>query len=188
VPEAEATLCLHGLSDAQAVAALSLALGSPYEVTGAAHWPGQGSFLRIEGFETSVRYRLGRLQALLAPFGAAEEVASPSVSPWGAIRDVAPLALVPGDLWRLHLVPSEAAALVARIGAEAVLYDWGGGLVWVRMAPGADLRARAGAFRGHATCLTRPDPAPEAPGIAALTEGLRRQFDPRGLFSAQTGA
>ena len=184
VPEAEATLCLQGLSDAQAVAALSAALGSPYEVTGAAHLPGQGSYLRIEGFEGSVRYRLGQLQALLAPCGGAEEVASP----WGAIRDLTALAAVPGDLWRLHLVPSEAAAVVARLGAEAVVYDWGGGLVWARMAPGADLRARAGAFRGHATCLTRPDPAPEAPGIAALTQGLRRQFDPRGLFSALTGA
>ena len=188
VPEAEATLCLRGLEDSRAVEAMSAALGSPYEVTGAAHWPGQGTYLRIEGFEPSVRYRLGRLQALLAPFGGAEEVASPHDAPWRTIRDVAPLAAVPGDLWRLHLVPSEAAALVARIGAEAVLYDWGGGLVWARMAPGADLRARAGAFRGHATCLTRPDPAPEAPGIAALTQGLRRQFDPRGLFSALTGA
>ena len=183
-PEAEATLCLPGLPDAQAVAALSAALGSPFEVTGAAHLPGQGTYLRIEGFAGSVQYRLGRLQALLAPFGGAEPVASP----WAAIRDVTPLVAVPGDLWRLHLVPSEAAAVVARIGAEAVVYDWGGGLVWARMAPGADLRARAGAFRGHATCLSRPDTAPEAAPIAALTAGLRRQFDPRGLFSSPTGA
>ena len=118
VPEAEATLCLRGLEDSRAVEAMSAALGSPYEVTGAAHWPGQGSFLRIEGFEPSVRYRLGRLQALLAPFGGAEEVASSHDAPWGTIRDVTPLAAVPGDLWRLHLVPSEAAAVVARIGAE----------------------------------------------------------------------
>ena len=183
-PEAEATLCLPGLSDPDAVAAMSAALGSPYEVTGAAHLPGQGTWLRIEGFAGSVRYRLGRLQALLAPFGAAEEVASP----WPAIRDVVPLQGVPGDLWRMHLVPSEAAGVVARIGAEAVLYDWGGGLVWARMAPGAGLRARAGAFRGHATCLIGAgaggagDKAGAA-AVAALAAGVRRQFDPRGVFA-----
>ena len=179
-PETEATLCLHGLPDAQAIAALSAALGSPYEVTGAAHLPGQGSYLRLEGFAASVRYRLARLQALLAPFGVAEEVASP----WAAIRDVRPLAGHPGDLWRLHLVPSEAAGIVARIGAEAVLYDWGGGLVWARMAPGTDLLARIGPFRGHARCVIGAATATaEAPAIAALTAGLRRQFDPRGIFA-----
>ncbi|WP_149140461.1 FAD-binding protein [Gemmobacter caeruleus] len=183
-PEAEATLCLPGLDDARAVAAMSAALGSPWEVTGAAHLLGRGTYLRVEGFEGSVRYRAGRLRDLLAGFGSAAEVASP----WSAIRDVTPLAEVPGDLWRLHLVPSEAAAVVARLGAEAAVYDWGGGLVWLRMAPGVDLRARAGAFRGHATCLSRPDAVPESPEIARLTAGLRAQFDPRGLFSDPAGA
>ncbi|WP_151718257.1 FAD-binding protein [Gemmobacter serpentinus] len=179
-PEGEATLCLPGLSDTQAIAALSAALGSPYEVTGAAHLPGQGSYLRIEGFADSVRYRLRRLQDLLAPFGVVEEVPSP----WAAIRDVMALADLPGDLWRLHLVPSEAAEVVARIGARAVVYDWGGALAWLRVAPGTDVRSLAGAYRGHARCLIGDAPeAPEAPALAALTAGLRHQFDPKGIFA-----
>lgn len=179
VPEVAATLCLPGLDAARAVAAMAAALGSPYEVTGAAHWPGRGTFLRIEGFEASVRYRLGRLRQVLAPFGAAEEAADP----WAAIRDAAPLA-GPGDLWRLGLRPSEAAEVVARLEAEAVLLDWGGGLVWARVAAGADLRARLGRFSGWARCLRGPEAeAPEPAAIAALSAGLRRQFDPRGIFS-----
>jgi len=180
-PETEATLVLRGLGDAQAVAAMSAALGSPYEVTGAAHLPGEGTFLRIEGFEGSVRYRAGQLAGVLAGFGVVEQ----GVGPWQAVRDVAMLAGRAGDLWRLSLRPSQAADVVARIGAEAVVYDWGGGLVWALMAPGVDLRARAGAFAGHATCLRGAfaGAAPEPAEVAALAQGLQQQFDPRGVFA-----
>lgn len=186
-PEVSVTLALHGLADARAVAAMAAALGSPFEVTGAAHWPGQGTYLRLEGFEPSVRYRTGRLAAHLRAFGAAEEVPDP----WRAIRDVAPFAGRAGDVWRLTLRPSTAADVVARAGAEAALYDWGGGLVWVLMAPGTDLRARLGSVQGHATLVragaetfARLGAAPpEAAGVAALQAGLAARFDPRGLFA-----
>lgn len=182
-PETEQTLVLRGLPDGQAVAAMSAALGSPYEVTGAAHLPGAETLLRLEGFEGSVRYRAGQLAALLRPFGAVEMA---ETSPWAAIRDVLPLAGRAGDLWRISTRPSEAPALVARLGAEAVVYDWGGALVWALMPPGADLRARAGAFCGHARCLrgdASAGPVPLDPALAALTAGLRQKFDPRGLFA-----
>ena len=187
-PEAQATLALAGLDDRAAVSALSAALGSPYEVTGAAHWPGQGTFLRIEGFAASVAYRAERLAALLARFGAVDRVAG--AGPWAAIRDVAPFAGAAGDVWRLSVKPSEAPGIIARTGAEAHLLDWGGGLIWLLLAPGTDLRARLGGFAGHATRLRATDPAdgiaplhPEAAPVAALSRALRAQFDPRGLFN-----
>ena len=179
-PAAQATLVLDGLSDTEAVTAMARALGSPYDVTGAAHWPGRGTFLRIEGLAAQVAYRSGRLRALLG--GRIEDQ-----GPWGQIRDVAPFHGEPGDVWRLSVKPSDAPGLVASAGAEGVLYDWGGGLVWLRVAPGTDLRARLGAFQGHATLIRgtgqpvfQPEPAP----VAALTAGLRAQFDPRGIFNA----
>lgn len=184
-PEAQATLALRGLSDARAVAAMSAALGSPFEVSGAAHWPGQGTYLRIEGFAPSVTYRRDRLVRHLAEFGAVEE-GDPAI--WTALRDVAPFHGAAGDVWRLSLRPSTAADVVARAGAEAAFYDWGGGLVWLRMAAGTDLRARLGATQGHAT-LVRSDGAlparfaPEPDGIAALTAGLRARFDPKGILN-----
>jgi glycolate oxidase FAD binding subunit len=189
VPAASATLVLRGLDDLSAVQAMAAAVGSPFEVTGAAHWPGEGTFLRIEGFAGTVVYRSGRLARLLARFGSADMLdGEDSARQWQAIRDVAPFHGQPGDVWKLSVKPSDAPGLVARIGAEAVLYDWGGGLVWVRTAPGTDLRARLGAFDGHATLIRadrpvapvfQPQPAP----LAALATALRRKFDPRGILN-----
>lgn len=183
-PEAGATLCVGGLNDGQAVAAMAAALGSPFDVTGAAHWPGRGTFLRVEGFETSVRYRAGELRRVLGRFGPVEEVAG---EVWQAVRDVAPFHGRTGDVWRLSVKPSEAPALVARAGTEAVLYDWGGGLVWLLVGAGVDLRARLGAFDGHATRMRGlgPVPAfqPEPAAVAAISAGLRAKFDPKGVFN-----
>ena len=181
VPESSATLVLPGLDDAAAVAAMARALGSPYEVSGAAHWPGVATFLRVEGFAASVAYRTGKLREMLG--GEVE----PGADRWIEIRDVTPFHGVAGDVWRLSVKPSDAPGIVARAGAEAVLYDWGGGLVWLRMAPAVDLRARIAPFAGHATLMRggpgitvfQPEPAP----VAALTAGLRAKFDPRGILN-----
>ena len=190
LPEVTATLVLPGLDDAAAVNAMSKALGSPYEVTGAAHWPGRGTFLRIEGFAGSVAYRAGKLREMLG--GDIEE----SAQRWTEIRDVSPFQGVDGDIWRVSVKPGDAPGIAASAGAEAVLYDWGGGLIWLRMAPGTDLRARIAPFQGHAT-LVRADAEtlirlpleqPEPPAIAALSAGLRAKFDPRGIFAAETDA
>lgn len=179
-PAAAATLVLEGLDDAAAVAAMARALGSPYEVSGAAHWPGRGTYLRLEGLAAQVDHRARALQAMLGGRVEAE-------GPWADIRDVAPFAGVQGDVWRLSLRATDAPGLVARAGALGCLYDWGGGLVWLLVAPGTDLRARLGDFAGHATLVRgtgapvfQPEPAP----VAALAAGLRARFDPRGLFNA----
>ncbi|MFN7223343.1 MAG: FAD-binding protein [Paracoccaceae bacterium] len=184
VPEAGATLILRGLSDRQAVGAMAAALGSPFEVSGAAHWPGEGTFLRIEGFSTSVGYRAERLQRHLAAFGAVE--VEPETARWTAIRDVAPFHARSGDVWRISVKPSDAPEVVARMGAEAVLYDWGGGLVWALVPEGTDVRARLGSYQGHATRVRGEGSGafqPQAPAVAALTRGLRAKFDPRGILN-----
>jgi len=188
VPETAATLGLSGLSDAEAVAAMSAALGSPFEVTGAAHWPGQGTYLRIEGFAASVAYRAARLAGLLTEFG--EMTVEEGAARWSGIRDVVPFHGRAGDVWRLSVKPSDAAGIAARCGGE-VLYDWGGGLIWVLVAEGTDLRAVAAPFAGHATLVrgsaaTRARVAsfhPEPPAVATLTAGLRAKFDPRGILN-----
>lgn len=195
--EAQACVMIHGLSDAAAVAAMSKAFGSPFEVSGAAHSPaGEAGHsvtkLRLEGFADSVAYRAGKLRELLAGIGeiTIEDDPDRVKAMWRDLRDVAPFHRREGDVWRISVKPSDGPAIAARAGGEA-LYDWGGGLVWVLVPAGTDLRARLGAFAGHATLIraseeTRgrmsvfhPEPAP----VAALSEGLRRQFDPKGILN-----
>ncbi|MCC5971713.1 MAG: FAD-binding protein [Pararhodobacter sp.] len=190
-PETEATLVLDGLDDARAVAAMSAALGSPFEVTGAAHLPDGRTVLRQEGFTASVAYRAGALAEHLAAFGTPRRLeADDSTALWAGVRDVAAFHGATGDVWRVSVKPSDAPGLVARARGKA-LYDWGGGLVWLLLPEGIDLRNQLGQFSGHATLIrastqTRariPTFHPEADAIAALSAGLRRRFDPRGILN-----
>lgn len=183
-PETEATLVLDGLDDAAAVAALSKALGSPFEVSAAGHDPAtRQTFLRVEGFAESVRYRIEALQKLL---GGENAVAPDSAAHWRAWRDVAGFATPDESIWRVSCKPSDAPALAAKSGATAVRYDWAGGLIWLRAPAGHPLRSCLGRYDGHATLVRgsgQPRFEPEAPGVARITAGLRKRFDPRGILN-----
>ncbi|MFX0542141.1 FAD-binding protein [Roseovarius sp. S4756] len=191
IPRASVTLALDGLEDVRAVAALSRALGSPFEVSGAAHVAVETprTLLRLEGFEASVAYRAKRLQALLSEFGSWDLIEE-GVALWEGIRDVTALK-GGGDVWRVSARPTEGPALAARVPDAEAVYDWGGGLIWLRVPEGFDLRATLGDFGGYAT-LMRAAPEtkarlgvfhPASPPVAALEAGLRTRFDPRGLFN-----
>jgi glycolate oxidase FAD binding subunit len=56
-PESAAVLVLAAETPAAAVRLMSMALGSPYDVTGAAWSAPGGVLIRIEGFAASVAYR-----------------------------------------------------------------------------------------------------------------------------------
>ena len=190
--ETTGTLRLHGLTDRQAVQALSSALGSPFEATAAAHMP-KGStgdavtMLRIEGFETSVKYRADKLKDLLKAYGEVE-IAVGDGAEWTAVRDVNAFADQEGEVWRISTKPSDAPELAARLDAKALQYDWGGGLIWALTDTGRNLRATLGDFDGHATLVRGsagvPTFQPEAPALAAITAGLRAKFDPRGILNS----
>ncbi|QUJ76400.1 FAD-binding protein [Sulfitobacter albidus] len=187
-PETQATLLLHGLSDAQAVQAMSRALGSPFETSGAVHDPAAGvTALRVEGFEASVAYRIQSLTERLGAREVSTLDAEETTQRWAAWRDVHGFAQDGDDVWRVSCKPSDGPALAAKSGAEGVFYDWGGGLLWLRTAAGHDLRAALGRYDGHATLVrgnAHPRFEPEAAGVAALSKGLRARFDPRGILNA----
>jgi len=191
------TVEIAGLDDASAIAALSRALASPCEVSGAAHLPAgrdgtARTLIRLEGSQASVAYRAGLLQEALARFGEVgfDHDGDAVAGLWRDLRDLKPFHGREGDVWRLSVKPSDAPGIVAALpGAEAI-YDWGGGLVWLLVPRGtapATVRAPLAAAGGHATRIRgesgegtfHPLPAP----VAALQEGLRRKFDPRGLLN-----
>ena len=141
--------------------------------------------IRIEGFDGSVTYRAEKLRALGGQDVSVERDPARLQAGWAWVRDVQAMHGQPGDIWRLSCKPSDAPGLVAKAGAAQVLYDWGGGLVWLRLPGGTDLRTRLGVFDGHATCLRggfprfHPEPAP----VAALSQGVRSKFDPKGILN-----
>jgi glycolate oxidase FAD binding subunit len=197
-PERTGTLVLEGLDDARAVQAMSAALGSPFEVSGAAHLPGDRprTLLRIEHFANSVAYRLGELANLLAGFGAASVAEDDeALSLWRGVRDCAPLANPAHKaIWRASVPPSRAAAFVGELDAIGALqnhfFDWGGGLVW--LATGIEdiesgaVHAAAARARGHATLVRAADDIraragvfqPQARALMELSLRVKTSFDP----------
>jgi glycolate dehydrogenase FAD-binding subunit len=180
-PETEATVVIRGLAPAEAVAAMTAAMGSACDVSGAAHLPaevaarlpevagaaGAVTALRVEGFAPSVTHRRSSLAALLQPFGEVSAVAEPvSRRLWQAVRDAAPFAASNDQrpLWRISTVPdrgAELGALIAREAPAQMLYDWAGGLIWLALDPSDDagvaaVRRAVAAIGGHATLVRAP--------------------------------
>jgi glycolate oxidase FAD binding subunit len=207
-PEIAGTLALFGLDDARAIEAMSRALGSPFEVSGAAHLSagiGGGeksrTLLRIENFASSVDYRLREIQKLLAPFGDGLRLIEEEADAlWCDIRDCRFFA-EPRDraVWRISTAPTRAASLVARLASELDLrhfYDWGGGLIWLSVpenddAGGRAIRAALATSGGHAT-LVRGSPdlrsridvfEPLAAPLRKITAGIKASFDPDAILN-----
>jgi glycolate oxidase FAD binding subunit len=198
VPEAVAVILIEGLGDEEAVRALSAALGSPFDVSGAAHAPvgmdgAPVTMIRIEGFADSVAYRAGALKTLLGGYGeiAVETDPEQVAATWRWVRDVEAFAGQPGDVWRISVKPSDGPRVGAALQAQGLLYDWGGGLIWARVGEGRDIRPALQGVGGHATLIRaseetraalpvfQPEPGP----LAAISAGLRAQFDPRGILN-----
>jgi glycolate oxidase FAD binding subunit len=160
--ETEQTLLIRGLEPGRAVAAMTSAMGSSCDVSGAAHLPadiaaripvheiggGDVTALRLEGFSPSVVERKRMLTDLMEPFGelaTADEQASRAL--WTAIRDATPFAAdgssqsprqAAPPLWRISTAPSrgaELAAMIATVGQAQMFFDWAGGLIWAMLRP-----------------------------------------------------
>jgi glycolate oxidase FAD binding subunit len=188
-PQAVATVVIDGLAPDEAGRAMRAALATPFQVSGAAHLPGAGTLLRLEGFAGSVDYRARALAAALERFGAARVEEGPG--PWAAIRDAAGFAGREGVVWRVSVMPTDGPGLAARLGASEVVYDWAGGLLWVLAPEELDLRAAMAGVAGHATLIRGSDAVkgrwgvfhPEPGPVAALSADLRARFDPRAVLN-----
>ena len=197
-PERAVTLQLDGLTLTEAVEAMAKALGSPFEVTGAALVPGADSrtYLRIEGIEEQVTYRVGRLKDLIG--GDAKLVEGEAHGDiWRTVRNASAFAGDDRSVWRISIPPSEAPRFVNVLRSQAsaeVLLDWGGGLIWAALDPQvgkAPIQTAIDQIGGHATLVRsktdlRQDVGvlrPDQPRVAALEDALRRKFDPKGILN-----
>jgi glycolate oxidase FAD binding subunit len=179
-PEALSTVMLWGLDPLPAVRALSRALASPHEISGAVYIPAPSTTglmslpgstavaaLRLEGPDPSVTFRRERLLAELGSDCEATSLDDESSIPfWQAVRDVLPLA-GSGDraIWRVSVAPSRGGelgeAIAHRLDTSWYL-DWAGGLVWAAIAGAEDggaavirdaIRGADGHGTGHATLI-----------------------------------
>ena len=210
-PQTCATMLIQGLSDVDAARAMSLAVGSPADVSGAAHLPaaiaaraGLGgdaaTALRLEGFGPSVAERVGILTEKLAPFGPPSVLDPPETAElWAFIRDVRAFAGDDRPVWRISAPPMSGPAVLAAIQAEIAaegFYDWGGGLIWLAVPPAPDageavVRRASRAHAGHATLIRAPTEVraavpvfePEPPTLAALTRRVKASFDPLNVLN-----
>lgn len=191
--ETAATIILNGLDVEQAVAAMSSALGSPYDVTGAAYVPAsKHTVVRIEGFDKSVAYRTEKLTQHLNTFGTAETISGNAHDLlWQDVRDAKALSDAEGDIWRVSVKPSDGPAVIQAVNPTSYLMDWGGGLIWMETPSGTDVRALIPDIAGHSTLIkaspaTRSEIAtfqPEPKPLALISNELRSKFDPRGILN-----
>jgi glycolate oxidase FAD binding subunit len=177
-PERTATVVLLGLDDELAAEVMCMAMGTPYEISGAVHLPagmakrlhhaelaspGKAvTALRIENFESFVAYRCGKLTELLKPYGTALVLGNDSSQKlWSELRQLSPLQGRDLPLWRISTAPRSGPKVVASIArymqAEG-FYDWSGGLIWLEVPDSADagatdIRRVIAQHGGHATLI-----------------------------------
>ena len=193
----EVTMLWFGLDDRRAGEAMTQAMRSVAEVSGAAHLPtgtaaraplsGEMSVtaFRIEGFAASVVARVDSLTNALAGFGRADQLdAVHSRAFWNQIGEVAAFHGDPRPLWRISVPPACGWQVGEAVRGEG-LYDWAGGLVWLLADNGGDVRRAIRALGGHAI-LYRGEGAgfePLSGAHAALSARVKAAFDPAGVLN-----
>jgi glycolate oxidase FAD binding subunit len=185
-PAATSTLILLGLPDEIAVEVLCAAMGTPFEVTGAAHLQrplavcldhtglrAQGkaiTALRLETDTASVLDRRDKLAATLRPYGQVHDLDSENSGAfWDELRNLRFFSQDAAQIWRISTAPSRGPKVVEAIAGYmscAAFYDWSGGLVWAEVTPSADagaadIRRVVATYGGHAT-LMRAEPSVRA--------------------------
>ncbi|MDY0882522.1 FAD-binding protein [Dongia soli] len=182
-PEKQRTVLLFGQGPETANDAMTMALGSTHDVSGACYLPmdlarrsrvdlirnanAAVTALRIEGSGPSVEHRCAALRQIVCDAATEELHSMRSLAFWREIRDVATFMADPETvLWRLSVPPASGARLAGKLANALAgcswFLDWGGGLLWIALPPVEDIGAEK--IRqslvdggGHATLLRGPD-------------------------------
>ncbi len=204
IPERQVTIEIEGLKTGEAVKLMAKALSSPFEISGVAHLPKakelSRTLLRVEGFDSQVKYRLKQIQQTFAQSyvcNIIEDSAHDNL--WRYIRDVEMFKGSNKPLWRISTKPSNAPnieqELIDKTDAN-LMFDWGGGLIYAQM-PVEDnahqdaVRYIVNANGGHATLIRGSDAIrdristfhPLSKGVTKLSNCLRQKFDPHNILN-----
>jgi len=180
-PETESTLRLE-LPEDKAVETLNRWAGKPLPLSASAWSDGELS-VRLSGAAAAV-------EAARRKIGGEIEDDERAARYWAGIREHTdsffrgPAGPV-SPLWRISV--SSAAPPLGLPGAQMI--EWGGALRWLSSSADArTVREAARRAAGHATLFHSEDKSagvfqPLAPPLAELHRRLKRQLDPKGLFS-----
>lgn len=192
-PALEHTLVIGAADAKTSINLMAKAMGSPFEVSGAAYW-GEQVLLRIEGVAESVRYRIGALAEYLGHSGTTLE-GGESATAWVRIQSLGALeANSDAEIWRLSVAPSKTVILLSELPSDCrLLLDWSGGLIWIATSQSLEDRVRpaieklgghAMLFRANAERRQAISPFhPLTAGTRRLTRGLKASLDPSGIFN-----
>lgn len=184
-PEAVATLVVAGLDDLTAVTALCKAMGTPLDVSGAAHLPDAvaaeipdasfasggraATLIRLEGIPPSVDFRAQKLTAAIGRLGEVSVLeADASDATWRAVRDAEVFGSTSHPIWRISVAPSDGPTVIAALRERHAIryfYDWSGGLIWIEASDAGtgglarEIRTAVAAIGGGHATLMRGSPA-----------------------------
>lgn len=184
-PEETRTVLLRGLDVVAANRAMTLAMGSTHDVSGAAYLSTEQVVgLRIEGSGPSVAHRAAAVRRMFEAIPNLLLESEPSFKFWMGIQKIEPLLEVANEtIWRLSVPPATGAAVVQELGATRYVMDWGGGLIWAALPKRPELKS------GHATLMRGPDLLRldeknfTIDGSAALMGQVKQAFDPKRIFN-----
>ena len=188
MPAAQATLVISGINADIAVDVMTASLNTAFDVTGVAYdIAAQCAYVRLEGFEQSVKYRTKSLMDTLA---VDREIAvlenDDSAAAWSNIRMLSAISNQCGDLWKISVRPTDGPQIVQKLGLASGIMDWSGGLIWAKFDAGKTVRDILGDIPGHAINLSAKTGLKFSntnPALTHLQSAIREKFDPKGIFN-----
>lgn len=175
IPEVEITCCAS-MTKAKALATM-LELSAQAIPISASCYDGEVLFVRLSGNEHSVKATSKKIEL---------DREEQDFNLWNELRDFkAPIFNSDINTWRLS-VPTTANP---DIGDAPFLVDWGGGLYWLNSErPAKEIFDLAREVGGSAMLFRGADQnqesfQPLSQGLLSLHKGLKKAFDPHGIFN-----
>ncbi len=132
-----ATIAVEVNSASAALDVMTKAMTSPFDVNGAAYVPGEAAYIRVEGLEGSVDYRVKQLTALIGGDTTVIDDPEASAALWARLRDVTDFAEGSAAVWRISMKASDMVETFLAGASQSVRFDyrldWAGGLAWVNL-------------------------------------------------------